>query len=125
MFLGALSEEPQEVRNKDFKKFRSSFSRKSSRKDTLVDIFNRFLLTSDPVFFKILQDFTKNRRQRTKRNPERRPLVLIPETGDEGENDDDTLQYDSSEDEQTGEETEDTRVVEVTSDEEETVIDAI
>lgn len=55
--VGALSEEPQEARNKDFKRYRTDFSRKISRKDTLEDIFNRFMLTSDPVFFFIFKKF--------------------------------------------------------------------
>lgn len=55
--LGALSEEPQEARNKDFKRYRTDFSRKISRKDTLEDIFNRFMLTSDPLFFFLFKKF--------------------------------------------------------------------
>lgn len=55
--LGALSEEPQEARNKDFKRYRTDFSRKISRKDTLEDIFNRFMLTSDPLVFFLFKKF--------------------------------------------------------------------
>lgn len=46
--IGELSEEAQEARNKDFKNYREYFARKCSREKTNEDIFNRFLLTSDP-----------------------------------------------------------------------------
>lgn len=61
--LGALSEEPQEARNKDFKRYRTDFSRKISRKDTLEDIFNRFMLISDPLFFSYSRNFSCHQRQ--------------------------------------------------------------
>lgn len=47
--IGQLSEEAQEARNKDFKNYREHHSRKNSRKNTNQDIFNLFLLSSDPV----------------------------------------------------------------------------
>ncbi|XP_039967555.1 uncharacterized protein LOC120779423 [Bactrocera tryoni] len=47
--IGQLSEEAQEARNKDFKNFREHFSRKCSRKKANEDIFNRLLISSDPV----------------------------------------------------------------------------
>lgn len=46
--IGELSEEALEARNKDFKMYREHFSRKTSRKDTLTDIMNRMLISSDP-----------------------------------------------------------------------------
>lgn len=46
--IGELSEEALEARNKDFKMFREHFSRKTSRQDTLTDIMNRMLISSDP-----------------------------------------------------------------------------
>lgn len=48
LILGTLSEESLEHRNKEYKSYRSRFSRKMSRKHTLTDIFNRFFMTSDP-----------------------------------------------------------------------------
>lgn len=47
--IGQLSEEAQESRNKDFKNYREHHSRKSSRENTNRDIFNSFLLSSDPI----------------------------------------------------------------------------
>lgn len=47
--IGQLSEEAAESRNKHFKRFRENFSRKISRKASNVDVFNRLILTSDPV----------------------------------------------------------------------------
>jgi len=46
--IGQLSEEAQEARNKDIKRFREDFSRKCSRENTMQDIFNRLMITSDP-----------------------------------------------------------------------------
>lgn len=47
--IGQLSEEAQEARNKDFKNYREHYARKCSREKTNEDIFNRFLITSDPL----------------------------------------------------------------------------
>jgi len=47
--IGQLTEEAQEARNKDFKKYREHYSRKCTREKTNEDIFNTFLISSDPV----------------------------------------------------------------------------
>ena len=47
--IGMLSEEAQEARNKDFKKFRESFSRKCSRSKTNEDLLWRLMCPSDPT----------------------------------------------------------------------------
>jgi len=47
--IGQLTEEAQEARNKDFKRYREHNSRKCSREKTNLDILNLFLLSSDPV----------------------------------------------------------------------------
>lgn len=47
--IGQLSEEAQEARNKDFKKYREHNSRKCSREKTNQDSFNFFLISSDPL----------------------------------------------------------------------------
>ncbi|XP_060800854.1 uncharacterized protein LOC132903670 [Amyelois transitella] len=47
--IGQLTEESQEARNKDFKRYREHHSRKCSRQQSNRDIFNFFLLSSDPV----------------------------------------------------------------------------
>ncbi|XP_030766971.1 uncharacterized protein LOC115890777 [Sitophilus oryzae] len=47
--IGQLTEEAQEARNKDFKMYREHFSRKCSREKSNQDIFNLFLISSDPV----------------------------------------------------------------------------
>lgn len=46
--IGALSEEAQESRNKDYKHFRTHYTRKNSRLNTNEDIFHKLLETSDP-----------------------------------------------------------------------------
>lgn len=47
--IGQLSEEAQEARNKEIKKFREGYSRKSSRTKTNEDVFNLLLISSDPL----------------------------------------------------------------------------
>ena len=47
--IGQLSEEAQEARNKDFKRFREHNSRKCSRVMTNEDVFNFFMISSDPL----------------------------------------------------------------------------
>ncbi|KAJ4441259.1 hypothetical protein ANN_11113 [Periplaneta americana] len=47
--IGQMSEEAQEARNKRFKEYRESHSRKISREATNVDVMHRLLETSDPV----------------------------------------------------------------------------
>lgn len=47
--IGFLSEEASEARNKDFRKFRESHSRKNSSVSCNEDVLHNLLLTSDPV----------------------------------------------------------------------------
>lgn len=47
--IGQLSEEAAEARNKHFRCYRQDFARKISRESCNQDIFNRLLLTSDPL----------------------------------------------------------------------------
>ncbi|XP_071580794.1 uncharacterized protein [Temnothorax nylanderi] len=47
--IGELSEEAQEARNKDFKRFREFHTRKCSRVVTNTDITRKLLITSDPL----------------------------------------------------------------------------
>jgi len=47
--IGQLSEDVQELRHKEMKKFRESFTRKTHRAATNQDIMNRLLITSDPL----------------------------------------------------------------------------
>ena len=47
--IGMLSEEAQESRNKDFRKFRALKICQTSRINNLQDVLNRMILTSDPV----------------------------------------------------------------------------
>lgn len=46
--IGQLSEEASEARNKDIKKYRQNFTRKSSRINTNTDLLHRLLISSDP-----------------------------------------------------------------------------
>ena len=47
--IGQLSEEAAEARNKHFRQFRQNFARKFTRENCNRDIFNRLLLSSDPL----------------------------------------------------------------------------
>lgn len=47
--IGLLSEEAQEARNKDIKRYRENFTRKFCREKCIRDVFNRLLITSDPL----------------------------------------------------------------------------
>lgn len=47
--IGQLSEEAAEARNKHFRSYRQNFSRKFSREECNRDIYQRLLLTSDPL----------------------------------------------------------------------------
>lgn len=51
--IGQLSEDAQEARNKDSKRFREDFSRKCSRENTMHDVFNQLMVTSDPYISSI------------------------------------------------------------------------
>lgn len=54
-----LSEECQEASHKYFKRSRNRFSRQTSRKDNLSDIFHRFLIFSDPFVRNFLEKTIK------------------------------------------------------------------
>lgn len=51
--IGMLSEEAEEARNKDYRRYRLMFSRKCNRMATNTDVFNRLLVSSDPFLSKI------------------------------------------------------------------------
>lgn len=88
-----MTEEAQEARNKDFKKFREHHSRKCSRVKLNTDVFNIFLLSSDP--------FITSKRNLTKKNlstlPKEAMKLLLPPSnhiinndhGDDSEDSDD------------------------------------
>lgn len=59
--IGQLSEEAQEARNKDLKRYRENYTRKTSRIDTNTDLFNRLLLSSDPKISGLQEDNRKRR----------------------------------------------------------------
>lgn len=49
LLIGQLSEEAQEARNKDLRRFREGHTRKNSRICTNEDLLKMLLITSDPV----------------------------------------------------------------------------
>lgn len=51
--IGMLSEEAQEARNNDFRRYREKRCRKTSRQDNCQDLLNIFLTSSDPIISSI------------------------------------------------------------------------
>lgn len=47
--IGQLTEEAQEAKNKEMRRYREHHSRKCSRLKTNEDVFKRLLLSSDPI----------------------------------------------------------------------------
>lgn len=58
--IGQLSEDAQESRNKDYKRFRLHHARKCSRSATNEDVFHTLLYTSDPYITSIRKPYIKN-----------------------------------------------------------------
>ena len=67
--IGLMLEEAQEARNKDFKKFREDFGRKTSRIDTNRDLVNRLLVSSDPVITSLRKGHKKKMVRVLKKSP--------------------------------------------------------
>ena len=59
--IGQLSEEAQEARNKDIKRYREHHTRKSSRKNTMTDLINNLLISSDPLISSIRKSHKKQK----------------------------------------------------------------
>lgn len=53
--IGQMSEDAQESRNKDFKTYREGFSRKCTREETMKDVLNWLLVSSDPLISSLRQ----------------------------------------------------------------------
>lgn len=47
--IGMMSEEAAEARNKHFRSYRQNFARTFSKVDCNLDVYNRLLLSSDPL----------------------------------------------------------------------------
>ena len=59
--IGMLSEEAQEASNKNVKRFRENFTRKTSRKDTNCDLMRTMLCSSDPVISSLRRSADSNK----------------------------------------------------------------
>lgn len=51
------TEDAQEAGNKDIKNYRENFSRKTSRENTMTDVFNRLLVMSDTFISSMGRNF--------------------------------------------------------------------
>lgn len=76
---GQLSEEAQEARNKDLKRFRAQHTRKSSHIKTCEDLINMLLISSDPVITDLRSFQTIPVKQFS---PEAREMIIDPTEND-------------------------------------------
>lgn len=60
--IGYFSEEPQEARNKDFRRFRRDNCRKSSRLKSNEDLIHWLLISSDPLISSMRESHPKTRK---------------------------------------------------------------
>lgn len=68
--IGQLSEEAQETRHKEFRRYREENSRKSSRVNTNTDVLHILLLSSDPTISSL------------RKQPIKKHIPLLPEAED-------------------------------------------
>lgn len=64
--IGQLSEEAREARNKDSRRYREHFTRKTSRLDTNTDLIHRLLISSGP-FLASLRHFPERKQGKLSR----------------------------------------------------------
>ena len=57
-----MSEEAQEARNKEIRRYRESFTRKTSRHNTNEDLLKRLLISSDPYITSLRKSIKKPKR---------------------------------------------------------------
>ena len=74
--IGQLSEDAQEARHKDIRRYREGYSRKSLRLNTIKDIFHHLLVSSDP-FISSLRKLPKRKLKQLSQDV--LPLLPSPE----------------------------------------------
>lgn len=84
--IGELSEEAQETKNKEIRRFREHHTRKSSKIKNNEDLFKRLLLSSDPY---ISSFYKSDKKRECLKDPEVLNLLVIPEKPEEEETEDD------------------------------------
>lgn len=87
--IGMFSEEALEARNKDFRRYREFHTRKFTRLQTMTDLFNRLLVSSDPYISSLSKTNNLVRTYSTKTlDSEVRALLVQPFIStDDSEND--------------------------------------
>ncbi|XP_031782937.1 uncharacterized protein LOC116416855 [Nasonia vitripennis] len=83
LLIGMFSEEAQECKNKDIKRYRENHSRKTSRTETNMDTFKRLLLSSDPLI-SLSRKLPKKNHQ--KLSAEVKSLLVYDSEDEESEN---------------------------------------
>lgn len=101
--VGMLAEEASESRNKNYKFFRESHSRKFSREATLEDVFLRSMDTSDPYISTLSHRTRLNKKKKLPLPVEVTALLKYPEISSgnfnyKNENDDDVDNDDDDDD---------------------------
>ena len=100
--IGQLSEEAQESRNKDIKRYREHFSRKCSRESTMTDLFHWLLVSSDPLMSSLRSDQPKKNKNLSSEalklltgNSDDSSAALIPDDSDVSDDANDDFASDS------------------------------
>lgn len=103
--IGQLSEEAQEARNKDFKRFREHHTRKFSRTATNEDLLNNLLISSDPLI-STLRPKQNEKNSKEIFNETKKLLKIYVEgpTEDKDESEEETSEEESSQEETSEEE---------------------
>lgn len=83
--IGLLSEEAQEHRNKDYKRYREHHTRKCSREKSMEDILHMLLVSSDPL----INSF-RNKRQKKSSQLSQEVLALLENSAMNADNDEDS-----------------------------------
>lgn len=96
--IGKLSEEAQEARNKDFKRFRENNTRKCSREDTNIDLLHILLISSDP-YISSLRNISKRSNKTFFLETMELLKIENPETLNKNDKEDDECFDDGSENE--------------------------
>lgn len=59
--IGMLSEEAQEARNKDVRKYKENFARKCCRKRNMEDVIKKLCVNSDPYISQLTMKYNNKR----------------------------------------------------------------
>lgn len=90
--IGMMSEEALEARNKDLRRYREFNTRKTSRKNTMQDLLNSLLISSDPLISSLSKDKKRAFKKQGGLRDEVLMLLAEPEIAIDREDDDEDLE---------------------------------